>query len=171
MANKSVLTPDDRSLIIRWFIKTVIMYEFLGAKPHPNYFEAKERHALPDSISLPMPCMFFLARYIGSLDITTREMRSPFLIKRRDADRTVPVDGYSATFAIKQLALQIFSFRWSEGTEVDWDEVRVTLPGKWDDAAIDIRPSERDVIWPPPFHLTDESLDVFTRRWLAVMKP
>ena len=167
---KTTLTASDRLTIVRWFIKTAILYEFLGGLERgPNkFFTPEERHALMQSLSLPQSTLVFLSRYRGTKDITTREMRLPFDVQRRDDKRTFPAEGYSVTFAIKQLAIQMFSIRWPEDPEID--RLDISIPN-WGPAEVQIWPAEGDVAWPAPYHLDDKGLDLFTERWTTVRPP
>lgn len=169
---KTILTPSDRLIIVRWFLKTAILYEFLGGveRGPDKFFNPQERHALMRSLSVPESTLVFLGRYQGSLHITTREMRLPFEAQRRDDNRTFPAEGYSITFALKQLAMQVFSVRWPDDPEIDRLDISLSGPD-WDQAVIQIWPSEGSVIWPPPYHFDDHGLDIFTRRWTTVVRP
>jgi hypothetical protein len=166
----SILTPDNRLVIARWFIKTVILYEFLGGVergPH-RFFQAEERNALMESLSIPPNTYVFLAHYRGLKHVTTREMRLAFTMKEIDNDRAIPIDGYSATFTIKELALQTFSIRWPKDPAIGKVDVRMLNSP---DDAVQIWPATGDVAWPPSVILTDSTIGPFVTRWANLIKP
>lgn len=159
------LTPDDQLLIARWFAKTVIIHEFLDKGPY--FFQPYERKALESSLDLPAPTLFFLAQYAGPKPVTTHAIHIP-LIAGQNSERATPVDGYAATFTIKQLAMQLFSLRVSP--ELPFENVSLFLPGNLSDMAVQIWPVIDPALrWPPPYFLgDDDSLDFFKTRWTVL---
>jgi hypothetical protein len=161
----SVLTPAQQLLVVRWFIKTVTAYQFLNDRP--CYFEQRERHALMKSLTVPANTMFFLAHYNGPLEIETRETPVPLLFfGPPGAERPTPIEGYAATFLIKQLALQVFSVRRPKKFHI-----AMNLPGGWNEATVQIWPIGGDVTWPPRFVFDDAGFDLFSNRWTTLQPP
>ena len=161
---KPSLTQDERSVIARWFIKTVMVFEFIGGmKERLNYFGSEERHSIMKSLAMPVPTLVYLGRYKGSLACSIHETKLPFITKTRDG-HSVSVDGYSATFTIKSLALQVFTMRWPKDLT---GQASISIPGRWSDVVVELWPLHCDIIWPPPLILDDEGLDLFSHRWLT----
>jgi hypothetical protein len=163
----ALVTPDQQLVIARWFVKTIIMYEFLGDKERgPRYFLPFERHALMRSHLIPDYTAIFLARYIGSKDIISRETRLAFAIPTADPNIQalgIPyVDGYTVTFAIKHLALQLVTIRRPE--EIGRPNINV-FQGNWDEASIRIWPHTGSVSWPPSADLDEDTFTLFASRW------
>jgi hypothetical protein len=163
----AILTPAQQLVITRWFVKTVIMYEFLGDKERgPKFFQPSQRHALMRSHLIPDYTSIFLARYIGSQNIVSREAGLAFALPS-DSHAQTPkkpdLDGYSATFAIKHLALQLVSIRRSE--KFGRSNIGALLQGNWDEASIRIWPLMSNVSWPPTADLDDAGFDLFSNRW------
>jgi hypothetical protein len=168
--NEAVLTPEEQLLIVRWFIKTIIMYEFLGGEERgPKYFQPAERHALMQSLSVPVQTLFFLGRYGGEQDIITRESRLPLIVTQPVSLEPIEIEGYTATIAIKQLALQVFSVRWPPDPVIG--SLQFSIPGNWDDAVVDIGPTTGNVKWPPPAYFDDPGFGLFMNRWTTLVTP
>jgi len=101
---RTTLSSEQQALVVRWFIKTAIMHEMLG--PEPYFFQPYERRALETSLEVPKPTLFFLGQYLGQKPVSTIAIHIP-LVAGQGTDQATPVSGYSATFTIKQLALQL----------------------------------------------------------------
>lgn len=166
----ATLTPDDQFLITRWFIKTVIMYDCAGERLREPYFNSEERRALMDErISVPTNTMFFLSRYRGDKDIITREMRLLLALGPPDPKATLlDIEGYTATFAIKHLVLQVFSVRRPE--EFANETINLLAPA-FEGACFQMWPVEGEIAWPTRFYLDDAAFGLFTERWASMPRP
>jgi hypothetical protein len=159
------LTPQHQHIIALWFLKTCIMHEVLHDE-NPRYFSVVDRKALMSFGATPPATFIFLGRYIGSFDIITRE--NPMDLFFRDGEDPV-MYGYSATFAIKQLALQLFTFHAPKNLPDD-STIRFKMPADWDRVTIQIWPVLGNARWPPPFFFDDEGFELFANRW-KTLKP
>lgn len=157
------LTPNWQLLIVRWFAKTVMAHEFLDKGPY--YFQPDERHALESALIVPSPTLFFLGHYAGPKPASTYAVHIP-LTAGADTDGPTRIEGYSATFTIKQLAMQVFSLRVPPA--LPFDNIGWQLPPTIAMMADQIWPITTDNLhWPPPFYLQGEDLDVFKDRWVT----
>jgi hypothetical protein len=158
------LTPDAQHIVAGWFVKTIILYELLSDRL--PYFQDYERHALMQSLRIPDRTLIFLARYYGPMPIATLETPVPLVIRPQPDTKGHPVsgDGYSATFIIKQLALQIFTSR-----PLEKRRLHVKIGPKWDNLSIQIWPTLGDTNWPPQYALDDDWLRRFIDRWGKVL--
>jgi hypothetical protein len=90
------------------------MFDLHYEKTRECYFTPNECQSVMTSLSVPPDTMMFLAHYRGSqADILTREVgweANPETLPEAYSDM-LEFEAYAATFAIKHLALQIFSFR------------------------------------------------------------
>ena len=64
---KVLLDPDRQTALIRWMVKTAMVYEFTGATAEPKYFTTDERKAFKESYTLPANMWIWLGRYDGVL--------------------------------------------------------------------------------------------------------
>lgn len=162
---RTTLTPDDQLLIIRWFTKTAIMFDLVPEKKREPYFNQDECQALMQSLAFPPNTNFFLAQYHGTRDATTTDAHLPLTVARRpytDPSSVVFVKGYTATFSIKHLVLQVFSLRHPK----EYPSEPVTLSVEaCEGAVIDIWPMSGTVDWPPPLTLDDDGFKFFADRW------
>jgi acetylornithine/succinyldiaminopimelate/putrescine aminotransferase len=68
------------------------------------------------------------------------------------------------TLTVKQLALQIFTFRWPKKLNIR--QVQVPLAQNWTGVPLDLWPISNNFLrWPPPLVLDDKHLDTFIDRW------
>jgi len=86
-----------------------------------------------------------------------------------NTDQATPMSAYTATFTIKQLALQVFSIRPPDVPIAD--SVQFGLPGNWDDVTFQIWPIENAIQWPSRFFLDDAALDLLKDRWMTLSEP
>ncbi|HZI88343.1 MAG TPA: hypothetical protein VFD48_16035, partial [Pyrinomonadaceae bacterium] len=136
------------------------VYEFLGDRQH---FNSTDRQQFSKSLAVPSETLIFLARHFGTRGMRTRAYHVP-LVVGPDTPNPISVDGYTATFAIDQVALQIFTFRRPEKSNALG--VKIRLPDNWTGASIDIWPPvRRSRRWPPPLALDDAGFELFARRW------
>jgi len=164
---RATLSREQQLLVARWFIKTAIMHEMLG--PEPYYFQPYERKALETSLEVPKPTLFFLGQYRGERPMTSVAIHIP-LVAGESTDRATPISGYSVTFTIKQLALQLFSLR--VPPTFPFDTVSLHLPANLSDMAVQFWPVVDDPLtWPPPFWLDEDGLELFQSRWTVLNEP
>ncbi len=157
------LSESQQYIVARWLIKTAMVHEFL-TEENIIFFQQDERESFMETSIIPLKYHISLAAYYGTQRICTREshFRLDDII-RPSPNNTASLTCYSATFAIKQLAMQIFSFRCSEKFPVDWIFLR---PGAtWEKPTDQIFPYRGIVEWPQPYYLDDEMFEHFAERW------
>jgi hypothetical protein len=156
----SELTPQQQHIVALWFLKTCIMHEVLHDE-NPRFFSDVDRKALMGFGAISPATLVFLAHYVGNFDILTRENPMDLFFGEGEDPATY---GYSATFAIKQLALQIFTFHTPKHLPPN-STIRLRMSADWDRAVIQIWPILGNANWPPPFLFNDEGFEQFTERW------
>jgi hypothetical protein len=160
-----LLLPDHQLLIARWLAKTVIMYEMLFNKPY--YFQPEERHALQTSLDVPALTNFSIAHYSGLTAASTFSTHLTLVIGEA-GDNPVRVNGYTATFTIKKLALQVFSVRLPP--EHPPDSVRFDMPVQLRDLGVQIWPINNALVrWPPRYFFDNKGLIRFQYRWTTLL--
>ncbi len=164
------LTDADQTLIVRWFIKTMMAYDVNAKRTRDCYFTSGERMALAVSLTVPIDTMIFLARYVGDpgVNLVVREEHYQEIdhAVRKDSHSLPRVRSYVATVAIKQLVLQVFSFR--RTPEFDRLFGGFEIPD-WRQASVQIWPIVQDMAsWPPPLALVGEGLTNFAKRWADI---
>jgi hypothetical protein len=161
------LSIEQQFVIIRWFVKTVMTHELTGDIPH--FFKPNERKAIMDNaVIIEADALIFLARHVGSQDIRSRTYYIPLLVGY-DADRPVGAEGYTTTFAFKNLVLQIFAVR--RPLHLSDSEIGVNLRGNWGTATVQIWPISGSITWPPPFFFDDNGFELFINRWSKLTTP
>ncbi len=160
----TVLTQNEQLIIARWFIKTSIMYELSQRKREPCFFTGKECQELFKSLSVPLHTAMFLARYNGTR--AGRIVDAQVSLEARGASGSEMHDGYSITLAIKQLALQLFTFRWPK--KLDFRQLAIPDTHNWAGAVLPFWPIPADLSWPPTLFLDDQGFELFAKRWATI---
>ena len=153
---KVLLDADRQTALIRWMVKTAMVYEFTGATAEPKYFSTDERKAFEESYTLPSNMWIWLGRYDGVLPVHSLQLRA----KTEDVQPRV----YSLTFTANFLAMQVFAFRESESDLAQYPHATTPTrliqlypqPGVW-------------MNWPPPTTIDDEGLQVLDYRFNTVL--
>jgi hypothetical protein len=163
------LTAEQQRIVALWFLKTCIMHEALHDE-NPRYFRWMERRVLMKFMMFPPITWVFLGRYIGSGDILTREQPMDLDLNFGVASSANPQTtyGYSVTFAINQLALQLFTVRPPENFNTT--NIGFKMSSDWHRATVQIWPVIGTVKWPPPAAFDDEGFLLLTDRW-KMLKP
>lgn len=164
----ATLSVNDQLLIARWLLKTSIMFDLHYEKTRECYFTPSECQNIVQSLSVPRDTVMFLAHFRGSqAEILTREIgweADPETLPEAYQDM-LGFEAYTATFAIKHLALQLFSFR--RPKHLPDADLSVEIADVWSDAEIQIWPPvvSGPVTWPPRLFLDDSGFDLFDGRW------
>jgi hypothetical protein len=160
------LSKKQQKATARWLIKTAMMMELTLKGPH--YFTPDERHSLCKRLTVPTATLMYAARYFGSRQGHVFHSQINLVIQGRSGP-TVS-NGYTMTFAIKQLALQLCTIHWPK--EVDTDRIQWRHMQNWGPAIREFWPIASNFLkWPPPLVLDDKHLDIFTNRWLTMSPP
>ena len=159
------LTFSDCRTAAEWMVKTSIMFEYFQNRTR-RYFTRRDRIAIATTRSLPRMMMFF-AHYIPRTEHTSAWFHEyPIPLVMTTERGIIQADAYSATFALGQLVLQMFTHRYREPT------ILFHTPGDWNDASIQTWPNRlgNELHWPPRLLLDEENLLLFSKRW-AGLKP
>lgn len=162
----TTLNAEAQKRIAIWLFKTALMYDLHTERTQGTYFTAEECRALKVSQTIPADCMMFLGQYRGEqLEMITREVSfSPDPQKLPESHRNMlEFEAYTASFAIKHLALQLFAFRRPKHLINEILDIEIA---DWSPAEIQIWPiTERFADWPPPRLMDDVIFDRFADRW------
>jgi hypothetical protein len=153
---KTLLDADRQRALIRWIVKTAMVYEFTGAAVEQKYFTADERKAFKESYALPANMWIWLGRYDGVLPVHSLQLRA--------TSEDVRPRVYSLTFTANFLAMQVFAFRESESDLAQYARATTSTrlmqlypqPGGW-------------MNWPPPTTIDDEGLQVLDYRFQTAL--
>jgi hypothetical protein len=160
---RTALSPADQLVIAKWATKSAIVYDTHN-KDNPEYFFTRDDcKAFFDSGALPFPNTYiYLAHYydLKHEQVMTKETRrkgSP--AETFDAESNLfELETYAMTFAIKHLALQVFTFRGIK-------EYKFFIPARWLDATIQVWPVKGNISWPPRVAFDKPGFELFADRW------
>jgi hypothetical protein len=151
------LAKPQLSVIAQWAVKTALMYEYMRYTEEARYFTAEHRTALYKSLAIPPNTRVFAARYVG--DSATYQIggQIPHFPGAK-------IRAHSSTIAIKQFAVQVFSFRWLP--EHHGSRVLPSIPNDiWAEAQEVVWPNPRSMHWPPRLALDNTGFEAFAGRW------
>jgi hypothetical protein len=101
------IEPAALAVLAQWTVKTVLLYEYMRYEEQARYFTPENRRALFASRAIPPRTVVFAARYAGEDGTYGIGGQLPDLFPG-----AMPrSEAHCSSFAIKQLALQVFSFR------------------------------------------------------------
>jgi hypothetical protein len=153
------VTKAQLTTIAQWAVKTALMYEYMRYKEEARYFTAEHRKALYETLAIPPNTLVFAARYLG--DSATYQIGGQ--IPQFPGPK---IRAHSTTIAIKEFAVQVFSFRWLP----DHDERRISLVlhDSWADTHKVVWPNPEPILWPPRLALDHAGFEAFAERWRGV---
>lgn len=146
------LSLREQVTLSAWAVKTCMVQEWWTQQAE-RYFTQDERLALmTDAVPAQLGARIWAGRYV----VPNEGIRGLSACLLKDGGLVV---AHLSTFAIGQLALQVFVERRS----ADYDERSYIRPGPWDRALISVWPPSRfadiegrDLVWPPQLGLTEE---------------
>lgn len=144
--------------ICLWFLKTAMMLERRGKGPYFFTDEDRKKFAETFHISPRLSLLMFLGRYISDNCVTARDGIVPLHIFP-NSPRAIPINGYTATLTIKQLAIQFIIGRFPLHAPMG---VTTRIPKVVE--TIQIWPITEDRTWPPSESFGDEVLNDFIER-------
>lgn len=152
------ITPNDQLLITRWLMKTMLAYD-LNIRTRPVFYTTDERRELANSLMIPHDTYCYLSQYRGIIgQVATLE--SPLIpqsdLLPKDHEYLIDMHGYTGTFVIGHMALQVFSFR--RPKNLIGKTLNFIVSPEWDRAALQIWPVRTTHNWPPPRLLEDLQL-------------
>jgi hypothetical protein len=156
------LSTSDQLLVARWFLKTIMVYEFQEPILRP-FFTSTHRKNLYELSLIPTATLMYLAAFVWDERPILRTRSQQFdLIVSPGTPNAFPVDAYSATFIINHLVLQVFSFKPPHGSEgTDWQFK--LKHGRH--AQLELWPIVGNRHWPPATGFDLSTIDLFTNRW------
>lgn len=162
VGNRTEIDSGQQITLAKWLLKTSMVWE-LYRRRSPKYFKPRERLDMSaERADLPPHMLFFLARFrsLSSGDACFfSEYDLPLAF---ESEGRHVADAYVSTFAIGELALQIFAHRLNK------PDLRFHIKKSWEDAEFRFAHSLRTIQWPPKLTLSDDSIEVFHRRWLTL---
>ena len=112
-------------------------------------------------MTIPPHTSIYVAHYIGAQ--VARIGDPDYFTLSFGADGPT-ADVFVLTFAIRQLALQIFTLRWARNFEPT-EEVKIGLSAQAKQKTIDVYPATEVSQWPPLLKLDDVAMNRFVDRF------
>ena len=148
------MTVEKQRQLAQWTAKTVLLYDY-AKRPKTPYFNQEERTGIYTSLAVPPNTIIYAARYVGPL--ATACVGGPIRLQVDPAGTTT--DGYCCTLAIGQLALQLFTYRYSE-------QVPHVPRGSWELAHRPVS-ARTEWMWPPQQALDAPGFEEFATRMIV----
>jgi hypothetical protein len=160
---RTTITASEALRIVQWSFKTAVMYEWREARMNnnPRYFKPSDRLAFYRLRQLPDHFWVFVGHYVGPDALWTADIPNTMNIIFEGHPHNFPA--YSLTFAIRQLALHVFSFRYPK--ESGASRISFKLPGVYRRALIPLHGRLTDSTWPPELHFDDEGIKELSHTW------
>jgi hypothetical protein len=164
---QSELSRPEQLVLARWATKSAVIYD-THMKVNEYFFtEADCQNFYIYGAQPFIDSAIYLARHdeVPSEQIKITETRqtgtpqSPYT----NSDLFY-LEAYSATFAIKHLALQIFVLRRHKELRKS-GPISVGVPDLWRERTLCIWPNSDSVMWPPPVGLDNLTFGHFANRW------
>lgn len=159
---KCTVTGSDQLHIAKWMVKTAMMFEFYRGRS-PRFFQPRHRQSLYQHRLVPHGTMVFIAHYSGGKDALLIDHDELIRLELAVNGTVYAGSGYSATFCIGQVALQIFAYRWPD--DMPHTEFNIKVPGQWNEWSRQVYPTRSEFIWPIEFTLDNAAIDRFQHRW------
>ena len=163
-----MLNQSKQTSIAAWLLKTAMDYDLrTDLKTGVTYYTPEECHAMMSSNFIPPDTRMFLAEFRGApptfvnleMGMEVDPTKIPYM-----CEGIMGLETYTATFVIKHLVLQVFSFRRPElmmNEPLDFE-----IADCWSPLGVQIWPIQSPTIsWPPPGCLDNENLNPFAARW------
>jgi hypothetical protein len=163
-----VIDESARLNLARWLLKTVMAWEFFYLRDHAPFYTNSQRrefsrspHSVPDH-----GLIMSAAHFVGNAKRDDAWfLEGPVALTEAAAGNTGY--GYTTTFAIGQIALQVFRFRWRENLT---ERVNFKVRGDWTRVGFEIWPLQfTNASWPPREALDDQGLITFSERFTRLL--
>jgi hypothetical protein len=155
------LSRADQATIALWAAKTFAVLEFTSEPSREPYFLRPERANLRRGI-MPLNAFIWLASYAGqhaSLCVGHElAFRSPITAS--------VARGYQSTVAVRGMAIQLMTFRWSPKA-AGASRIEFAAIDAWPKITTQIWPIVAEQVWPPVAILDDEGWDDFADHWVS----
>lgn len=151
---RTLLTGEQQLALVRWIVKTSMVFEFTGSNPEQKYFTEAERRAFKENFAIPPHLWIWLARYDGGLPLHSIQFRGP----KAPATPTA----YSFTFGSNFFVAQVFAHRDPELARFPVATKGPRFP--------QIYPSPgASIFWPPENTIDDYELQELDLRFTKVI--
>jgi hypothetical protein len=147
------LSPERRTTVARWALKTAMVYEYVSPPEEGRYFTPSERQTFKERFEFPERLWIWAGRYDGPRPMHAVQWRAP---------KGALTHGlYSFTFSTNFLVLQVFAYRAAFGDfAADARATRTErLSQVWP-------PPEDWQWWPPPTTIDDDALALLDDRFV-----
>jgi hypothetical protein len=167
-----VLSVPDQLVILRWTMKTGLMFDILRPAAFPPFFTANDRLSMTKDEFAFVPVVF-LAPLFGSKSGLGSYFIQLIYGAHRGEDGTPDFDEieFHLTLNLGRLAIQLICLL--PNPRGGLVRMRPMSPF-WREIVVDItRPSKNvprpsgEVLWPPTGHLNDKTFALFRDRWTA----
>ena len=149
---KTTLGFREQVILAGWMFRIVAVLEFVFPNRRIRFFSQSQREIFSKTLIPPKGVWVWMAHYTGPQGYS-------FGLSDENAFPSLPFigKGLHATISVNHVALQL----------VVLGPLQIpTVPSAWSDAVIQLFPyTGRDVIWPPPVNLDDDSFWKFQNRW------
>lgn len=155
--DKTPLNSGHQLALVRWAIKTAMVYEFTATEE--KYFSSEERLAFKERFEIPENVWIWAARYDGIKPIHGLQHRA------RERERLAPA-AYCLTLATGFLILQVFGYR-KEGEEIGMYAAitpKTALLKLWPPTRVEW------LEWPPRRRINDDELMTLDERFRLIMQ-
>jgi hypothetical protein len=147
------VSASEQSTLSRWSMKITMVFE---ATSGMDFYSPDEQKKLRTSGVLPEETFVWLGRYAQS-NILCGEGRH---LHENTSNKPTPFrDGYATTLLMSRLVIQVLTLR----RKPEFQQILAKLhinAGPWDKNLIEIWPvSNRNLQWPPPLSLSNDTLD------------
>lgn len=152
--------------LARWAFKTSVMYEWREAqrRDSPRYFKPRDRREFFNTLMIPSHLWVFAGHYIGDGALWTCDIPTAMNVHFDGERHDFPA--YALTFAIGQLALHVFSFRWPVQSRAT--QIAFKLPRIFRDATIELYPRIGNSRWPPEVKFDRAGMMALANTWRRI---
>lgn len=162
----TTLDVNAQTDVAKWAMKTSVVFD-IHSNRSPVFFTPDDCLRLFQAQALPdADVAIFLARYVGTSreQMQMTESRRKFAPSDPKSHDPLGINTHTMTFAIKHLAVQIFSLH--RAKEFD-SPLIVHAPSGWQDALVQVWPAIVDRAWPPRLALDENGFELFVHLWDA----
>ena len=162
------LNQSNQTSIAAWLLKTAMDFDLRTVpKIGVTYYTPEECHAMMSSNFIPSDTRMFLAEFRGTPPTFVNHAMGvevdPTTLPPK-CEGMMGLETYTATFVLKHLVLQVFSFRRPEMMMTE--PLDFQIADWWTPPGVQIWPIQSSTIsWPPPRCLDNETLNPFAARW------
>jgi hypothetical protein len=147
-----------------WMVKNAMVVDYgrtIEAAPRPPFFAPLQRTRFKTLLEIPEYTSIWLGRFIGSNAYSGRFRVRYHGLRGKHFGNQKSV---CITFTVQEVALQMITLRRTRRKGPIYSTAcDPALP--WERYLISTWPDYDGLLWPPPLHLNDQTLEVLTNRW------